>query len=1290
MGLSRWFRRLSEAGALPHQPSTGGAPEAPGNDAIGEQFRDAVRQHAQSDLDGAETIYRAILAKDSDFVPALHLLGRIHAQRGKLGDAEALLSRALSLASDDVDILGDLADLRRIAGNANEAKRLLERALSIESGRATLHYALAALHLQEGQIDSAIRHLERTVALDQTHADALNDLGAACLEAGRYDEARQSLKRALENNPSSPVAYRNLANLCARMGDPKGSAEYYRRALDRSPRDDEVQMRLADALLLSGDPVAAMAEYRAVAERAPGNAPAWKRLAETAAKLDRRADAITWYRRALEADRHQPDVLNNLGILLSDGGCYDEAAAIFEQAVRLRPDFVAALHNLGGTCHLQNRHDEAVDAYKKALRADPLNLLTLSNFIAVTNYRRRDGSALIDELHASYLRSLAPERARAMIRHDNDRTPGRRLRVGYLSPDFRLHSVAFFIEPLIEGHDRERFEVYCYSDVAKPDFVTERLKALSDHWRDTSSDSDEALAERVRADGIDLLVDLDGHFAGNRLPVLAQKPAPLQLSYLGYPATTGLPEVDYRLSDGVADPPGDAEERYCEKLIRVPGPFLCYRPPGEAPPPARIDPNGGPVTFGSFNELPKLSPELLQCWCRILQAAPGSRLLLKATALVDPATCARVKSGFEGAGLPSDRIELLGRTASLEEHLALYERVDVALDTFPYNGTTTTCEALYMGVPVVSLAGDAHAGRVGASLLEALDLRELVASSEDEYVAKAVSLAGNGDQRRRYGGDLRDRMLASPLCDQPSFVRAVETEYLGCWSRWRDADRKNQRQSAPLLELPGLVDVELRDGGRMILPDNPGQLTAYVLLEQEDWFEDETVFLRDFLSPGMRVLDVGANFGVYTLLAARRVGAQGRVFSVEPSTTTARWLRANVVLNDFENVRILQLALSDRTGELGLSLKSGAECQRLVADASPFEPVERVKVSRLDEFALQSGIESIDFVKLDAEGAEKQIVDGGGRFFSTESPLIMFEIKSSKDVDLSLVRKFSALGYRPLQLIPGIGLLAPVDLSQPFDDYALNLFACKDEQWRKLIRRGLAAEEGGALPEVRATGEERIWGYFRSRPYSRARVDAWKSRIGSMDTETRRLWLRMLAYVVSSADAGSPPSQRLASLRAALEIIAGFGTAVEASARLHTLARISWAAGYRSRAVDALSKLLALGGEAERAFDWPFLPASPHFDAIDPDNRLAAWSQACALDQFECLRSFSSFYLREADLAFLQQLRGNPFQRAEMERRRLLVQLRQGVPMSGASQAVRVKSADNRNPDFWLRRLEPE
>jgi FkbM family methyltransferase len=874
-----------------------------------------------------------------------------------------------------------------------------------------------------------------------------------------------------------------------------------------------------------------------------------------------------------------------------------------------------------------------------------------------------------------------------MVRHRNDRTPERRLRVGYVSPDFRLHSVAFFIEPLIEGHDRERFEVYCYSDVANPDYVTERINAVSDHWRDISSSSNEVLAERIREDRIDLLVDLAGHFAANRLPVFAQKPAPVQFTYLGYPATTALPEVDYRLTDGIADPPGSADRDYSETVVRLANGFLCYRPPRNAPAAGRRSDLGNALTFGSFNELPKISPEVIQCWCRILERVPGSKLLLKASALVDRATCTRVEGRFEAAGLSLDRIELLGRTATLEDHLALYARVDVALDTFPYNGTTTTCEALYMGVPVVTLSGKAHAGRVGASVLSALQLHELVALSQDDYVNKAVALAKDEERRRIYRETARDRMLTSPLCDPPSLVREVERNYLECWQQWLASEQQRHDRAASPINISGAVEIRTLDGGRMVLPDDINQLTLYVLLEQEDWFEDETAFLSDFLAPGMRVLDVGANLGVYTLLALRRVGAQGRVFSVEPSSTTARWLRANVALNDFENVEVFEHALSDKSGELRFSMPSGSESYRLVDDSSGFQRGELVKVLRLDDVAYRFGIEAVDLVKLDAEGAEKKIIDGGRNFFDRESPLVMFEVKNEQEFDPALVQKFMNLGYQPFRLIPGLGLLAPVDSSQPLEPYLLNLFACKDDRRKRLVQSGLLAEDDGERAMVREADENAIWNYLLSKTYARSRVESWKSRMASKCTESEVRWAKMLACFVAAVDIKSKASTRLASLEAAFKLVTEAGPDIEPAARLNTLARIAWALGLRSQATEALTKLTRLGDDGKRAFHRPFLPASPHFDAINPGDRLSAWCEACAHDQYECLRSFSSYFLGEHNLESLEQLRSNPFQRPEMERRRLLVRMRHGMPLNDVSQALRAKSAVNNNPQFWSDRL---
>jgi predicted O-linked N-acetylglucosamine transferase (SPINDLY family) len=367
----------------------------------------------------------------------------------------------------------------------------------------------------------------------------------------------------------------------------------------------------------------------------------------------------------------------------------------------------------------------------------------------------------------------------------NDRTSDRPLRIGYLSPDFRRHSVSFFFEPLLAAHDRSRVQVTCYADLPNPDEVSRRLQGLADRWCNVTPLSHQQLADRIREDGIDILVDLAGHTAGNRLPVFAQKPAPIQVSWLGYPGTTGLDAIDARLTDDIADPPGEADRCHSERLVRLPDGFLCYSPPEDAPSVTPLPAiSAGHITFGSFNNPAKITHEAIRAWAAILNNLPNARLLLKGKAFADATTCRRFRRLFAACGIDANRLTTMGMTQSSREHLDLYGQVDIALDTFPYNGTTTTCEALWMGVPVVTLKGKRHAARVGASILHRLELDHLTASSQDDYVAKALTLAGDTAALQALRAGLRERMQRSPLCAPRPFAAAVEDAYRTLWQQW--------------------------------------------------------------------------------------------------------------------------------------------------------------------------------------------------------------------------------------------------------------------------------------------------------------------------------------------------------------------------------------------------------------------------------------------------------------------------------------------------------------------------
>jgi predicted O-linked N-acetylglucosamine transferase (SPINDLY family) len=369
--------------------------------------------------------------------------------------------------------------------------------------------------------------------------------------------------------------------------------------------------------------------------------------------------------------------------------------------------------------------------------------------------------------------------------HTNPRILERKLKIGYVSPDFRSHAVASFIEPVLAHHDQERFEIFAYYNHGQNDMVTQRLRKYCHHWRNIAAMSDEEVAELIREDEIDFLIDLAGHTGHNRLLVFARKPAPIQVTWLGYPDTTGLSTMDYRITDGFADPVDMTEDFHTEQLIRLPECFSVYHVPEEYPEVSRLPAlENGYITFGSFNNFSKTTPEVIALWAKILRSVPDSRLMLKYSGLSDSSMKRMVREAFARLDIHPSRVELLGKDPSHVTHLQRYYQLDIALDTFPYCGTTTTCEALWMGVPVITLAGSSHVSRVGSSLMSNLGYTEMIASSQQKYVAIAVGLAPDIDRLSAIREELRDRMADSPLMDSTRFTQHLENAYKEMWRTW--------------------------------------------------------------------------------------------------------------------------------------------------------------------------------------------------------------------------------------------------------------------------------------------------------------------------------------------------------------------------------------------------------------------------------------------------------------------------------------------------------------------------
>jgi protein O-GlcNAc transferase len=648
-------------------------------------------------------------------------------------------------------------------------------------------------HHGEGRLAEAERLYREVLRRDPGHGEALHLLGLMAGQAGRPDMALDLLRRAAQRVPNNANLYNNIGEMLRQLGRMREAIDAYRRAITLDPNHSAAYANGADALRAEADRAQALGQGKAAREL---RLLAAKYLSELGLTHWRRLlleKAEEAYRAALALDAKNTAALVNLGAVLTKTGRLGEGEAVLRRALALEPNSAEGHANLGYLLLDRGAREQGVAALRKArsLRGE---LPSVGDTFAHSelyylSYRSEVAPADLFAAHRqwglNYVAGLRKAGRDQVTAFENSRDPDRRLRVGYLSSDMRKHSVSYFFETLLEAHSAAAVETYCYADVAVPDYVTQRLQGLAHQWRPVAGMDDVAVRRQIRADAIDVLVELGGHTSGTRLTVLAVKPAPVTATWLGYPATTGLPTVDYRLTDEVADPPGEADRLHTETLVRLPHGFLCYRPEDEAPAVAPLPAVAlGRVTFGSFNNPAKITAETVGAWSRVLEGVPGSRMLLKGTQFADPGTCGHFRRLFAAAGIGPERLEFRGRATTPAAHLAMYGEVDIGLDPFPYNGTTTTCEAFWMGVPTVSLRGDRHAARVGASLLTQLGLQELIGESLDGYVAAAIALAGDRERLAGLRDGLRTRMLGSPLGDRAGFARRFEAALREMWRRW--------------------------------------------------------------------------------------------------------------------------------------------------------------------------------------------------------------------------------------------------------------------------------------------------------------------------------------------------------------------------------------------------------------------------------------------------------------------------------------------------------------------------
>jgi len=601
--------------------------------------------------------------------------------------------------------------------------------------------------------------------------------------AGRLAEA-EALYRRLRTAAPRNFDVLHLSGLVAyQQGRVPAAIDLLGRAHTAAPRDHVCEMRFALALLAVRRTAEAEAHFRHALQVRPDFVEGWENLAYCLKTQDRLAEAIACHEKVAALQPGYASGWYNFGLTLSLFGRSAEALVCHERAAAADPRFVLAHYGRAQALHQLHRMDEAVAEYDKFLAVQPRHLEAHSYRLFALHSLEGVAREKVYADHVAYGAAVGLHPAPAL---PNRPDPARRLRVACLSPDLRTHSVAFFLEPLLAHLDRAGFELCLYHDHFREDAMTERLRGLAAVWRNFVGQPAAAVEAAIRADAPDILIDLAGHTGmTNRLALFARRLAPVQVTYLGYPNTTGLPAMDYRFTDAVADPAGDADRFATERLVRFAPTAWAYAPPADAPEPAATPVSAkGHVTFGCFNNPAKITDSMLGLWARILAGVPNSRLCLKGSGFVQPAQRRRYTDYFAQAGIAAERVEFLERTADTRSHLACYGGIDIALDTAPYNGTTTTCEALWMGVPVIALLGDRHMARVSASLLQACGHPEWIGENGPDYVARAIALAQDPGRLAAIRAGLRADLQRSPLLDHAGQAARFGAALRGCWRAW--------------------------------------------------------------------------------------------------------------------------------------------------------------------------------------------------------------------------------------------------------------------------------------------------------------------------------------------------------------------------------------------------------------------------------------------------------------------------------------------------------------------------
>ena len=677
---------------------------------------------------------------------AWYVLGGIREQDKDLSSAALAFRKVIKLRPDFELAYRDLCRVVLQNGELESAKSTILKGLELNPACADFHFYLGNVHFIEADYDAATACFGKTLSIQPDYAQAYLNQGKIFEKQEQLDAALIQYQKALALQEDNAEIHSSLGNLYLLRGQVPDAMTSYRRAVSLEPQQSEVQLNMGSALIAGGSFGAAVEHCKKAIELKPDDAMAH----------------------------------NIMGIALYELGQTQQALAAFSQALTFNPCLMSALCNMGSSRLSEARLDDAIDYYRQALSVEPDNKAANSNLLFALNYHSELPATEIYAAYQHFDEAVGLPLQTFWTPFANVRSTDRRLRIGYVSPDFRQHSVMRFLEPVLARHDAKSFEVYAYAEVTREDAATKRAKSMVACWRSTVGLSDEAVARMIRDDQIDVLIDVAGHTDGNRLRVFARKPAPVSVSWMGYGYTTGLSAIDYYLTDGVTAPPG-SENLFAEDPWRMQRPPYVYRPdPSMGVEGSLPASTAGYITFGTLSRPVRINHRVVRVWAEILNRVHKSRLIVDSKSYADAPTRDALIMQFEALGVERQRLQIGHHSPPWD----LLRTIDISLDCFPHNSGTTLFESLYMGVPYVTLAGRPSVGRLGASILHGLGHPEWIAYSEGDYVEVAVKLAQNRDNLARLRASLRREMQESCLMDEAGFARDIENAYRDMFKAW--------------------------------------------------------------------------------------------------------------------------------------------------------------------------------------------------------------------------------------------------------------------------------------------------------------------------------------------------------------------------------------------------------------------------------------------------------------------------------------------------------------------------